>query len=73
MPRLDSTLAYPKDLTLEYPDGSKYTVSFGENGDNLWINWDDDRTPYCQIVFTNPQLISNANAVVINGIRIPLK
>ena len=73
MPRLDSDLACPKDLTLEYPDGSKYTVSFGETGDNLWINWDDDRTPYCQIVFTNPQPISNANAVVINGIRIPLK
>lgn len=64
--------ARPEVVTLEYPDGSEYTVSFGEYGDNLWIDWEQDGTPYCQIVFTNPQPISQVTAIIINGIRIPL-
>ena len=63
----------PKTVTLEYPDGSTYTVSYGTCGDNLWIDWAEDGTPYCQIAFPNPQPISQATAIVINGIRIPLK
>lgn len=65
--------ARPETLTLEYPDGTEYTVSYGTYGDNLWINWDDDGVPYCSIAFLNPQPISQATAIVINGIRIPLQ
>lgn len=64
--------ARPETLTLEYPDGTEYTVSYGTYGDNLWINWDDDGVPYCSIAFLNPQPISQATAIVINDIRIPL-
>lgn len=73
MPAFDQDFARPEVVTLEYPDGSEYTVSFGEYGDNLCIDWDEDGTPYCRIVFTNPQPLSHATAIVINGVRIPLK
>jgi len=67
------TFARPTTLTLEYPDGTEYSVAFGEYGDNLWIDWDDQGGLYCSIAFLNPQPISQATAIVINGIRIPLK
>ncbi len=63
----------PESVTLEYPDGTEYTVSYGTYGDNLWIDLDDDGEPYCSIAFLNPQPISQATAIVINGIRIPLQ
>lgn len=66
------TFARPETLTLEYPDGTEYTVSYGTYGDNLWIDWDDQGGLYCSIAFLNPQPISQATAIVINGIRIPL-
>ena len=59
-------------MTLEYPDGADYTVSFGVYGDNLWVNWDEQGNFYCEIVFSNPQPISQATAIVIDGVRIPL-
>lgn len=73
MPAYDLDFLHPTVFTLEYPDGTEYTVSFGEYGDNLWIDWDETGTPYCQIAFPNPQPISQVTAIVINGVRIPLK
>lgn len=73
LPPVDQSIKRPETVTLEYPDGTEYTVSFGEYGDNLWINWDEQGLPYCQILFLNPQPLSEASAIVINGIRIPLK
>ena len=67
------TFIQPRVVTLEYPDGTEYTVSFGEYGDNLWINWDEQGKPYCEIVFKNPQPISEAAAILIDGVRIPLQ
>ena len=73
LPPADGDRGRPKDVTLEYPDGTTYTVSFEALGDNLWINWDEQGVPYCQIVFSNPQPLSKATAVLINGVRIPLQ
>ena len=63
---------HPTEVTLEYPDGADYTVSFGEYGDNLLFNWTEQGNLYCEIVFSNPQPISQATAIVIDGVRIPL-
>lgn len=60
-------------FTVEYPDGTDYTVSYGEYADNLWINRDDNGDPYCKIVFLSPQPLSEASSLLINGVRIPLK
>ena len=69
----DADFGYqPQRVTLEYPDGADYTVSYGVYGDNLWINWDEQGDLYCEIVFSNPQPISQATAIVIDGVRIPL-
>lgn len=62
-----------ENFTLEYPDGTEYTVSFGENGDNLWLNMDEQSRPFCQVLFLNPQPVRKASAIVIDGVRIPLK
>lgn len=73
LPSIYDEIDHPEVVTLEYPDGSEYTVSYGQYGDNLWINYDEKSgTSYCVIVFNNPQPVSQASAIVINGIRIPL-
>lgn len=61
-----------ESFTLEYPDGTEYSVSFGEYGSNLWPNVDEQGNVFTRIVFLNPQPIQEASAVVIDGVRIPL-
>lgn len=61
-----------KSLRLIYPEGREYSISFGEHGDNLWLNWDETGS-FCQILFLNPQPIREAEAIVIDGVTIPLK
>ena len=60
-------------FTLEYPDGTEYSVSFDEYGNNLWPDYDDQGQLFNLIVFLNPQPIENACAVVMDGVRIPLR
>lgn len=61
-----------ESFTLEYPDGTEYSVSFGEYGNNLWPDYDEQGQLFNLIVFLNPQPIENACAIVIDGVRIPI-
>ena len=51
----------------------KYSVSFDEYGNNLWPNYDDQGQLFNLIVFFSPQPIENACAIVMDGVRIPLR
>lgn len=59
----------PTTFTLEYPDGTSYTV---EAPLQIWENVESNGEVAFQILFTAPQPIHDAVAIVINGIRIPL-
>ena len=59
-----------KTLTVEYPDGSSYTA---EGPNVVWEDFEQNGDLSFTVVFFNPQPISQASAVVINGIRIPLQ
>lgn len=60
----------PETFTLEYPDGSSYTV---EAPNNLWVDFEENGDLSFTVLFLSPQPISRASAIVINDIRIPLK
>lgn len=59
----------PTSFTLEYPDGTSYTV---EAPLQIWESVEREGEITFQILFTAPQPINDAVAIVINGIRIPL-
>lgn len=60
----------PTSFTLEYPDGTSYTV---EAPLQIWESVESNGEIAFQILFAEPQPISDAATIVINGTRIPLK
>ena len=61
---------FPTSVTLEYPDGTSYTV---DSTLLLWVS-DTQNGEVCQrMLFPAPQPIQKASAVVLCGVRISLK
>lgn len=62
----------PQTLSLVYPDGREYTVSYGTYGDNLWPMYEETGF-HVLVLFLAPQPLEEAAEVVIDGVHIPLK